>query len=213
MTTSYESYRTVLDGILPRVEKPVRYVGGEWNVARKDPEKIRARIALCFPDVYEIGMSHLGLKILYELLNRPEHWSAERGYAGVSMRDIAAAAGLRNQASLYHHFPSKRALYEAVLAHELAPVLALVARAPDTGPSAALADELIHHLAGHPHLPRLIQRLGIDDRRGSSLHPKGTGLALQAEFTHYICAGGPVGHAPHVAPMWRLIIGAKRVSR
>jgi AcrR family transcriptional regulator len=89
---------------------------------------------------------------------------AERGYAGVSMRDIAAAAGLRNQASLYHHFPSKRALYEAVLAHELAPVLALVASA-DAGPSAALADELIHHLAGHPHLPRLIQRLGIDDRR------------------------------------------------
>jgi len=90
---------------------------------------------------------------------------AERGYAGVSMRDIAAAAGLRNQASLYHHFPSKRALYEAVLAHELAPVLAIVARAPDAGPSAALADELIRHLARHPHLPRLIQRLGIDDRR------------------------------------------------
>jgi AcrR family transcriptional regulator len=90
---------------------------------------------------------------------------AERGYAGVSMRDIAAAAGLRNQASLYHHFPSKRALYEAVLSHELAPVLALVARAPGAGPSAALADELIGHLAGHPYLPRLIQRLGIDERR------------------------------------------------
>lgn len=80
MTISHADYRSALDNILPRVEKPVRYVGGEWNVASKDPEAIRTRIALCFPDVYEIGMSHLGLKILYELLNRPEHWSAERCY-------------------------------------------------------------------------------------------------------------------------------------
>ncbi len=81
MTASYQDYRTALDAILPRVEKPVRYVGGEWNTAEKDPEKVRTRIALCFPDVYEIGMSHLGLKILYELLNRPEHWSTERCYS------------------------------------------------------------------------------------------------------------------------------------
>jgi radical SAM family uncharacterized protein/radical SAM-linked protein len=73
-------YRAALDAILPRVEKPVRYVGGEWNMARKDDAAVRTRIALCFPDVYEIGMSHLGLKILYELLNRPEQWSAERVY-------------------------------------------------------------------------------------------------------------------------------------
>lgn len=74
------AYRNALDLILPRVEKPVRYVGGEWNMARKEQQAIRTRIALCFPDVYEIGMSHLGLKILYELLNRPDHWSAERAY-------------------------------------------------------------------------------------------------------------------------------------
>ncbi len=80
MTISHDAYRSALDHILPRVEKPIRYVGGEWNVASKDPDRIRTRIALCFPDVYEIGMSHLGLKILYELLNRPEHWSAERCY-------------------------------------------------------------------------------------------------------------------------------------
>ena len=70
MTASYSDYRTALDSILPRVEKPVRYVGGEWNVAAKDPDKVRTRVALCFPDVYEIGMSHLGTKILYSLLNK-----------------------------------------------------------------------------------------------------------------------------------------------
>ena len=95
MTASYDSYRTALDRILPRVEKPVRYVGGEWNSAKKDPEKVRTRIALCFPDVYEIGMSHLGLKILYELLNRPEHWSAERCYCPwPDMERELRAAGL-----------------------------------------------------------------------------------------------------------------------
>src|SRR5215210_3095156 len=74
------NYREQLDQILPTVEKPARYVGGEWNAVHKEAREVRTRIALCFPDVYEIGMSHLGLKILYELLNRPEHWSAERVY-------------------------------------------------------------------------------------------------------------------------------------
>ncbi len=80
MRLTNSDYRLALDAILPRVEKPVRYVGGEWNTAVKDPALVRTRIALCFPDVYEIGMSHLGLKLLYELLNRPDHWSAERCY-------------------------------------------------------------------------------------------------------------------------------------
>jgi len=75
------NYRAELDSILPLVEKPARYVGGEWNAVRKDPEDIDARIALCFPDTYEIGMSHLGLKILYSLLNKHERWAAERVYA------------------------------------------------------------------------------------------------------------------------------------
>src|SRR5262249_28978902 len=61
--------------------KPARYVGGEWNTVHKSAEEIRTRIALCFPDTYEIGMSHLGLKILYSLLNNREGWSAERVYA------------------------------------------------------------------------------------------------------------------------------------
>ena len=75
------NYKAALDSILPLVEKPARYTGGEWNMVRKSPEGIRARIALCFPDTYEIGMSHLGLKILYGLLNKHEGWSAERVYA------------------------------------------------------------------------------------------------------------------------------------
>ncbi|MGA9768883.1 MAG: TIGR03960 family B12-binding radical SAM protein [Blastocatellia bacterium] len=74
-------YRAALDLILPTVEKPARYTGGEWNAVRKSPEAIHTRIALCFPDTYEIGMSHLGLKILYGLLNQHEGWSAERVYA------------------------------------------------------------------------------------------------------------------------------------
>src|SRR6185295_12007043 len=74
-------YRAQLDSILPLVEKPARYVGGEWNSISKPPSEIHTRIALCFPDTYEIGMSHLGLKILYGLLNKPEGWAAERVYA------------------------------------------------------------------------------------------------------------------------------------
>jgi radical SAM family uncharacterized protein/radical SAM-linked protein len=75
------NYKAELDSILPLVEKPARYVGGEWNSVRKPAESIRARIALCFPDTYEIGMSHLGLKILYGLLNKHADWAAERVYA------------------------------------------------------------------------------------------------------------------------------------
>jgi len=75
------NYREALDSILPLVEKPARYVGGEWNSILKSPDEVHTRIALCFPDTYEIGMSHLGLKILYSLLNKHEGWAAERVYA------------------------------------------------------------------------------------------------------------------------------------
>ncbi len=74
-------YRGALDSILPLVEKPARYVGGEWNTVQKPAGEINLRIALCFPDTYEIGMSHLGLKILYSLLNKRQGWAAERVYA------------------------------------------------------------------------------------------------------------------------------------
>ena len=55
--------------ILLRVEKPGRYIGGEVNMVEKDPSDVDIRFGFCFPDVYEIGMSHLGLEILYYFLN------------------------------------------------------------------------------------------------------------------------------------------------
>lgn len=81
MINPNNNYRAELDSILPLVEKPARYVGGEWNAINKSIGDVSTRIALCFPDTYEIGMSHLGLKILYSLLNKREGWAAERVYA------------------------------------------------------------------------------------------------------------------------------------
>jgi radical SAM family uncharacterized protein/radical SAM-linked protein len=66
---------------LSRVKKPARYIGGEINAAFKDPAKVKIRVALAFPDVYEVGMSHLGLKILYHILNSREDVLAERVFA------------------------------------------------------------------------------------------------------------------------------------
>jgi len=74
----YAQYKKALDEILPTVEKPVRYMGGEYNAIRKSPASARVRVALCLPDTYEIGMSHLGLKILYSILNRRPDIAAER---------------------------------------------------------------------------------------------------------------------------------------
>lgn len=54
------------------VEKPGRYTGNEWNMIFKNPENVDIRFAFCFPDVYEVGMSHLGTKILYHLINERE---------------------------------------------------------------------------------------------------------------------------------------------
>ncbi len=70
-----------LEPLLLKVQKPIRYVGGEFNSVVKDKKNIRTRMALCFPDNYEIGMSHLGLKILYSLINTREDCWAERVYA------------------------------------------------------------------------------------------------------------------------------------
>ncbi|MBI4714975.1 MAG: TIGR03960 family B12-binding radical SAM protein, partial [Nitrospirae bacterium] len=71
----------MIDHILHRVSKPSRYIGGEIHAVRKDPAAVRTRFALIFPDAYEIGMSHLGLKILYHILNGREDVYAERAYA------------------------------------------------------------------------------------------------------------------------------------
>ena len=69
------------DEILLQVEKPARYIGNEVNSVMKDPEQVAIRFAMCFPDVYEIGMSHLGIQILYDLFNRREDTWCERVYS------------------------------------------------------------------------------------------------------------------------------------
>jgi len=70
-----------LGKIFERVQKPGRYTGGEWNQVRKNPRKAATRVALIFPDVYEIGMSYLGQKILYSILNSRPSVLAERVFA------------------------------------------------------------------------------------------------------------------------------------
>lgn len=69
------------DEILLKIEKPARYIGGEVNAVMKDKEKVDIRFAMCFPDVYEIGMSHLGIQILYDMFNRREDVWCERVYS------------------------------------------------------------------------------------------------------------------------------------
>ena len=71
----------IRDDILQSVEKPARYTGGELNSIIKDPSKASIRFAFCFPDVYEVGMSHLGMRILYSLLNEREDTYCERVFA------------------------------------------------------------------------------------------------------------------------------------
>ncbi len=71
----------IYEELLPRVEKPGRYIGTEWNSIHKEVEGIKIRFAFCFPDVYEIGMSHLGMKILYHLLNEQSDICCERVFA------------------------------------------------------------------------------------------------------------------------------------
>ncbi len=67
--------------ILMRVEKPARYIGNEINIVKKDLKHVAIRFAMCFPDVYEIGMSHLGIQILYHMFNQMEDVWCERVYS------------------------------------------------------------------------------------------------------------------------------------
>jgi radical SAM family uncharacterized protein/radical SAM-linked protein len=80
------------------VEKPGRYIGGEVNAVRKDPTAVRLKVALIFPDVYEMGESHMGLKILYQILNAQPDILAERVYA--PWTDMEAAL-VRHQVPLF----------------------------------------------------------------------------------------------------------------
>ena len=69
------------DEILMKVEKPARYIGNELNSVMKERDKVDIRFAMCFPDVYEIGMSHLGIQILYDMFNKREDTWCERVYS------------------------------------------------------------------------------------------------------------------------------------
>ena len=69
------------DEVLLSIDKPARYIGGEVNSVVKDPSKVDIRFAMCFPDVYEISMSHLGLQILYDMFNRREDVYCERVFS------------------------------------------------------------------------------------------------------------------------------------
>ena len=70
-----------IDRILLKVQKPGRYVGGELNSVIKDWDRVQTRVAFVFPDIYDIGVSNVGLKILYDQVNQREDALAERAYA------------------------------------------------------------------------------------------------------------------------------------
>ena len=98
--------RKQLDKLLNAVEKPARYLGGEYNEIVK--EEADLRFALCFPDVYDIGMSHLGSRILYHVLNEREGIACERVYT--PWTDMEKA--MRENALPIYSLETKRALSE-----------------------------------------------------------------------------------------------------
>lgn len=80
---------------MPRVETPGRYIGGEWNSIVKDPRKVKVRMVLAFPDTYEIGMSHLGVQLLYGLVNSMEETACERVFTPwVDMEGVMRSEGV-----------------------------------------------------------------------------------------------------------------------
>jgi radical SAM family uncharacterized protein/radical SAM-linked protein len=100
-----ETYREAYERLLPLVEKPGRYLGNERGAIRKDPSRVRVRFALGFPEVYEIAQSHLGLQILYDILNRRPEVAAERVYAPwPDLERLLRARGLP-LVSLESHLP------------------------------------------------------------------------------------------------------------
>ena len=84
-----------IDSLLDRVQKPARYMGGEMNAVIKDPQSVAIRYAFAFPDVYEVGMSHLGSRILYDIINRREDALCERVFSPwVDMADLMREEGV-----------------------------------------------------------------------------------------------------------------------
>ncbi|MFR5794459.1 MAG: TIGR03960 family B12-binding radical SAM protein [Christensenellales bacterium] len=84
-----------IDSLLDRVQKPARYMGGEMNCVLKDPNSVDIRYAFAFPDVYEVGMSHLGSRILYDIINKREDALCERVFMPwVDMADLMRQEGV-----------------------------------------------------------------------------------------------------------------------
>ena len=84
-----------IEDLLLKVQKPVRYIGGEYGAVMKDPEKVDVRFAFLFPDTYEVGMSHLGMRILYHIINRREDTWCERTFTPwVDMAAEMRSAGI-----------------------------------------------------------------------------------------------------------------------
>jgi radical SAM family uncharacterized protein len=96
------------EDILLGVRKPGRYIGEEWNVSRKDFTKAAIKFAICFPDMYEVGMSNLGLRIIYSLLNKKEEVVCERFFAP----DIDMEKALRDNKRPLFSLESKKGLRE-----------------------------------------------------------------------------------------------------
>ena len=84
-----------IESLLMSVQKPARYMGGEFNSIMKNPEDVDVRFAFLFPDTYEVGMSHLGMKILYHTINRRNDAWCERVFSPwVDMADLMRANGI-----------------------------------------------------------------------------------------------------------------------
>ena len=84
-----------LDKLLKQVEKPARYIGGEINAAVKDPQQVQYRFGFAFPDTYEIGMSYMGMQILYHILNKEQEIYCERLFApAMDMEQQMRKAGM-----------------------------------------------------------------------------------------------------------------------
>lgn len=84
-----------IENLMMSVQKPVRYMGGEFNAVMKDPERVDVRYAFLFPDTYEVGMSHLGMKILYSAINAREDAWCERVFSPwVDMAELMRRDGI-----------------------------------------------------------------------------------------------------------------------
>ena len=146
------------------------------------------------------------------ILDAAERHFAVAGFAGASLREITADAGLKNQASLYHYFDGKRALYDAVVARAVEAILpAFAGGGNDATAIGASLGQLLDYLAERPHVARLIERAGLEDdaivravveTRLRPLFDAGVRVLREAG------AGWPEAELPHLAAgLYHLIFG------